>query len=212
MAGIIVPTITAFSESEYNNQVKQLAPFAQRVHIDLMDGEFAPTVSPKLDTIWWPHQFEMVDIHLMYQRPMDYIEQLILLKPHMVIVHVEATVHHMHFAAELHKEGINVGLSILADTPIENVEQIINSFDHLLIFSGNLGHFGGKVNTELFSKITQAKLHHPNLEIGWDGGINAENAAMLRNAGVDVLNVGGYIQKADDPHAAFNQLQTVIAD
>lgn len=210
MGGIIVPTITAFSEDQYAVQVRRLAPFAKRVHLDLMDGEFAPTISPTLDKIWWPHQFETVDIHLMYQRPMDHLEQLVLLRPHMVIIHVEAMFHHMHFAAELHKEGINVGLSILADTPVANIEQIINSFDHLLIFSGNLGHFGGQVNPELISKIAEAKSHHPDLEIGWDGGINIENAAMLAQAGVDVLNVGGAIQNAPDAQEAFNSLQLIV--
>lgn len=209
---VIVPTVTAFSGEQYAEQIKRLAPFAKRVHLDLMDGEFAPTVSPGLDQIWWPHEFETVDIHLMYQRPFDYLKQLVHLQPHMVIVHVETMFHHMHFAAELHKENIKVGLSIMPDTPIANIEQIINSFDHLLIFSGNLGHFGGQANLDLLSKIKEAKAHHPDLEIGWDGGINADNAQLLSEAGVDVLNVGGAIQKADDPHKSFNILQAKIAD
>lgn len=208
----VVPTITAYSEAEYATQVKNLVPFARRVHIDLMDGEFAPTISPDLTKVWWPHQFEIVDIHLMYQRPFDYLEQLLRLKPHMVIVHVEAMFHHMHFAAELHKEGIKAGLSIMPDTPIANIEQIISSFDHLLLFSGNLGHYGGTADLSLLNKITEAKEHHPDLEIGWDGGINALNAAQLVEGGVDVLNTGGFIQKDPNPAEAYHKLNSVIAD
>src|SRR5206468_1478762 len=106
---VICPTITATDEYEYNEQIRRLKPFAKRVHVDLMDGEFAPTKSPDLKHVWWPHEL-VADIHLMYQNPMDYLDRLIMLKPRMVIVHNEAHLHHMHFAAELHKEGIKAGL------------------------------------------------------------------------------------------------------
>src|SRR5690348_545569 len=102
---IICPTITAYDTHEYRAQMGRIAPFTKRVHIDLMDGQFAPTHSPELSRIWWPHELK-ADIHLMYQHPMNYLEQLVKLKPRMVVIHNEATVHHMHFAAELHKHGI----------------------------------------------------------------------------------------------------------
>lgn len=203
---VICPTITAFDTSEYKRQIASVEAFATRVHIDLMDGEFAPTKSPELKDIWWPHKF-VVDIHLMYKRPMDYLEELIHLKPHLVVVHNEADVHHMHFAAELHKENIKTGLAILQDTPIEHAYQIMHSFDQVLIFSGNLGHHGGsEVDFGLLDKVKKVKDHHPEVEIAWDGGVNAENAKQLVEAGVDVLNVGGFIQKADDPAIAYQLL------
>src|SRR5690606_44954 len=102
---VICPTVTAFEPHEYRAQMERAAGLAKRIHIDLMDGEFAPSVSPPLAQVWWPHGIK-ADIHLMYQRPMEQLNQLIKLKPHMVIVHNEAHVHHMHFAAELHGHGI----------------------------------------------------------------------------------------------------------
>ncbi len=207
----IVPTVTAYSQLEYDQQVQRIAPFTKRVHLDLMDGEFAPTTSVPLKDLWWPHSFHEVDVHMMYQRPMEHLEALIHLQPHMVIIHVETMFHHMHFAAELHKENIKVGLSIMPDTPVANIEQIINSFDHLLIFSGNLGHYGGHANLDLLEKVQQAKAHHPDLEIGWDGGINLENAKQLADGGIDVLNVGGAVQKADNPALAYKQLTELIS-
>jgi ribulose-phosphate 3-epimerase len=202
---IICPTVLANTEADYNAQIKRIAPFAERIQIDLMDGEFAAPASIPLDKVWWPHSVK-ADIHLMYQRPFDHIDQLIHMQPHMVIFHVEAMFHHMHMAAELHKGGIQAGLAILPDTPVANIEQILSSFDHLLIFSGNLGHFGGKVNLDLLHKVIEAKEHHPSLEIGWDGGINKDNAQALVQGGIDVLNVGGAIQKTDNPASAYNTL------
>lgn len=209
MGAVVCPTVTATSLADYQVQIKRLAPFVKRVHIDLMDGEFAPTVSPELKDIWWPPQC-MVDIHIMYQRPMEHLKDLVHLQPNMVVFHAEAILQHMHMAAELHKEGVKVGLALLPETTIASIEKILHSFDHLLIFSGDLGHFGGHVDLSLLSKIKEAKAHHPDLEIGWDGGIHAENVRLLVEGGVDVLNVGGFIQKAEDPQAAYRQLTDLL--
>lgn len=207
----ICPTITAYDLAEYKAQIANVSDFAERLHVDLMDGELAPTKSPELKDIWLPHHPKS-DIHLMYQNPMDFLDELLKLKPRMVVIHNEATVHHMHFAAELHKAGILAGLAILHDTPIEYAYQVMHSFDHVLIFSGKLGYHGGEADLGLLDKVEKVRSHHPEVEIGWDGGINAENAKQLVDAGVEVLNVGGYIQKAPDPAAAYAKLKEVISN
>lgn len=207
---VICPTVTAFDTSEYKTQIEHIQPFAQRIHIDLMDGEFAPTVSPGLENIWWPHELQ-ADIHLMYQRPMEQLEALIELRPHMVIIHNEADVHHMHFAAELHKHGIQTGLALLHDTPVTHAEQIMHSFDQVLIFSGDLGKHGGVADLALLAKVGQIRAHHPEVEIAWDGGISAENAKVLAEGGVQVLNVGGFIQKSHNPAEAYQQLASLVS-
>lgn len=205
----ICPTITAFDTHEYRAQMEQIIPFARRVHIDLMDGEFAPTKSPGLNHVWWPHELT-ADIHLMFDHPMQYIDQIIKLHPHMVVIHNEVTVHHMDFAARLHAHDIKVGLAILRETPVEWAYQIMHSFDHVLVFSGNLGHHGGEADLALLDKVHKIKQHHPGVEIGWDGGITAENAPELVRAGVDVLNVGGFIQKSADPAAAYAKIEAQL--
>lgn len=206
----ICPTVTAYNEHDYNQQLLRLKPFAKRIHIDLMDGQFAPTVSPGFDHIWWPPELE-VDIHLMYQEPMTVINDLLRLRPRMVIVHNEAQLHHMQFCGELHKAGIMTGLALLPETPVEYAEQIMHSFDHVLIFSGNLGHHGGQANFDLLAKSVQIRVHHPDVEIGWDGGVSVDNAALLVAGGIEVLNVGGYIQNSADPEAAYGKLIAEIS-
>ena len=143
---------------------------------------------------------------------MDYLDKIIALRPRMVIVHNEAHVHHMHFAAELHKAGILAGLAILRDTPIEYAYQIMHSFDQVLVFSGKLGYHGGQADLGLIEKVHKIKAHHPNAEIAWAGGITDSNAKQLIDAGVDVLNVGGFIQKSDDPASAYAKLKEVIKE
>ncbi len=186
MAGVC-PTVLASSKEEFTAQLQRVS-FAPRIQLDFMDGEFAPTTSIELKDAWLP-QDSKADLHLMYQRPMEYLPVLLALEPNMVIIHAEANVDHLHMASELHKAHILAGLCVLPETPIGRVEQMLSGFDHLLIFGGHLGHFGGQADLNQLSKAWEAKERHPDLEIGWDGGVNADNAKQLAGGGVDVLNV-----------------------
>ncbi len=206
---VICPTVTATGPHQYREQMERVEPFAKRVHIDLMDGRFAPTRSPGLDQIWWSPRVK-ADIHLMYQRPIEQLSALIRLRPHMVVIHAEAAGDHAHFADSLHKVGIRAGLALLQGTSVESVSRIIKKFNHILIFSGHLGYHGGEADLGLLSKVRAVRESHPEGEIGWDGGINDQNAKQLIEAGVDVLNVGGFVQRATDPEHAYATLKEVI--
>lgn len=204
----ICPTVTAFDLAQYTAQLSTATKIADRVHIDLMDGLFAPSVSPDVADVWLPHQ-ALADVHLMYERPMAALPYLLKLEPHMVIIPFEAQVDHMQFASELHKHGIKAGLAILQETTVDETERVMHSFDHILVFSGNLGYHGGKADMHLLDKVAQIQDLHPDAEIGWDGGIDNHNIRDLVEAGVDVLNVGGFIQKSVSPEAAYATLLTL---
>lgn len=202
----ICPTVTAFDSHEYRAQIELLETFAKRIHIDLMDGEFAPTKSPGLETIWWPDGI-LADIHLMYQEPEPHIHVLTNLKPHLVIIQAEAKADHIQVADLLHAAGIKAGLALLQDTSAASVDGLLGSFDHVMIFSGNLGRHGGsKVDFDLLSKVREIRERYPDIEIAWDGGVNADNIKRLALGGVEVFGVGGFIHNAPDPKAAYEQL------
>ncbi len=59
-------------------------------------------------------------------------------------------------------------------------------------------------------KVEKVRHEYPDVEIGWDGGINAENVAQITAAGVTVLNVGGYFKKAEDPKKAYAIMRSLI--
>lgn len=206
---IIAPAVLAEEPHAFREQMERIQPFAERIQIDLTDGDFVQSRTIELEQVWWPYSV-LADLHLMYRRPMEYLHQVIKLRPHMVIVHAEAEVHHMYLAAELHKADIKAGLCILQDTPVDNVKQIMHSFDHLLIFSGSLGQFGGEASLGLLDKVSEVRNYYPDIEIGWDGGINDQNAKPLATGGVDVLDVGGFIQHSENPSAAYQALVSLI--
>ena len=206
---VICPTVTPLDTHEYRTQMEVLEPFAKRVHLDFMDGQFAPTLSPKLEQAWWNKPLS-VDIHLMYKQPTLQLPALLQLKPSLVIVHAEAEGNFLDFAKQLQIHNIKVGVALLAETPVAAIAEVLKDIDHVLIFSGHLGFFGGKVDLGLLEKAKQLKTLRPDIELGWDGGISIENAAALVAGGIDVLNVGGAIQKANNPEEAYQALQRAI--
>lgn len=206
---IVCPTILASNEEEYKNQMQRVEGFAERIQIDLKDNIFAMGECMELDKIWWPQNI-VADIHVMYQDPQNHLDTLIRLNLSMVIVHSESNCDVPKFAADLKEHGIKTGLAVLQPTTIGEVAYILPHVQHLLIFSGDLGHFGGTADLSLTAKIGYAKEVNPNLEFGWDGGINDQNAIELAKAGVDVLNVGGYIQNSDNPESAYAKIKSSL--
>ena len=205
---IICPTITATSDALYKQQMSDVATFAKRIHIDLADGVFAPTKLIEPKDAWWPVGM-IADVHLMYETARPFLADLIALEPHMIILHAESVGNFYELAKEIRSHGIKVGIALLADTPVSKIISAIDDIDHVLIFSGDLGYFGGHANLSHLQKITEIKRHNASIEIGWDGGINAQNVHKLVLGGVDVLNVGGAIHLSKNPHKAYNELKAL---
>ena len=206
---IICPAILASEPEEYRRQIKKVEGFASRLQIDIMDEEFTDTRSINLIQAWWPNQLE-ADIHLMVERPKSQLETLISLKPNLAIIHAESKGNLEQLLMNLSQHGLKTGLALLPQTSLESVSGLLGGIDHLLIFGGHLGHMGGRANLELLTKVTAARRLYPELEIGWDGGVSSDNIAQLSQAGVDVFNVGGYIQSASDPKKAYDLLTSLL--
>ncbi len=204
----ICPTVTATDPHEYRAQIERVAPFIRRIHLDFMDGELTPTQSPPVESAWWPENL-VADLHIMYRRPHEQLDRIINLKPSLVIVHAEADGHFVGLAEALHQAGIKTGVALLPETTAEVLKPALEHIDHVLIFSGQLGHFGGQADLTLLAKVAAVKRLKKTVEVGWDGGINETNAQRLIKGGVDVLNVGGFIQRAADPQRAYATLKAL---
>jgi len=205
MSATIAPTITVETEDLFKTSVERLVQFAERVHIDLSDGEFAPTFLVGIERIYWAQNWE-VDIHAMVARPSEYLQDLIALKPSLIIFHAECQEDLLPIINQIKQVGIKAGLALQRSTVPSTVSRIIEEVDHVMIFSGNLGHYGGVASLMQLEKVRLVRDIRPTVEIGWDGGVSLENAFSLAQGGVDVLNVGGAIAKSDDWQAAYRAL------
>ncbi len=209
MAATICPTVTTADEQDFKTQVDLITSFASRIHIDLSDGVFTPEELVPIENAWWPGNVR-ADLHVMYKRPFDHISALMALGPQLIITHAEAEGDIARFADMLHDHGIESGVAILADTPVELIIPLLGSVDHVLVFAGKLGYQGGQADLSMLAKVSKLRELKPTLEIGWDGGINDQNIRQLIDGGVEVLNVGGFIAHSDNPKEAYAKLKQIV--
>lgn len=211
----IAPAVLAETPMQYEHDMGVAAKLSNRVQIDLADGEFAENVTVSMAQVYWPDTV-LADLHLMYQNPFEHIPTIISLTPHLAIAHAEARdMDDKSIASmrdKLKEAGIKFGLALLPDTPVEDIKSHLLNIDHLLVFTGELGHYGGKMRYDCLDKITQAKAVNSNIEAGVDGGINEETIGSVLEAGADVLNVGGYIQNATHPQDAYATLESIVSN
>ena len=207
---VIAPTITVETTDEFKAAVERLTPFAQRVHIDVSEGEFAPTFLLGEAQLWWPKEW-VVDIHAMVARPQEHLAALIALKPNLIIFHAETGVNLTPILDEVKKNGIKAGVALQKQTVPMTVSAAIENADHVLVFSGDLGHYGGTASLMQLEKVRLIKAINPNVEIGWDGGVSVENAYTLTQGGVNVLNTGSAIAESQDPATAYATLVQEIS-
>lgn len=202
---VIAPCVTVETAEELKAAIERLSPFASRVHVDISDGEFAPTFLIGADQLYWPTNWQ-VDVHAMVARPSEHLDRLIELKPHTIIFHAEVTEDRAALITRIKQAGIRAGVALLKTTVPNTIADVIRQADHVMIFSGDLGKYGGKASMMQLEKIRLVKAINPAAEIGWDGGVSIDNAYTLVQGGVDVLNAGGAIAKSEDPAAAYTAL------
>lgn len=207
----ITPTITTDDAQEYREQLELIATYAEGVHIDFADGEFAPTKLLPLEQGWRTDDL-ITHAHIMYHKPLDVIDDIMHLEADMVILHAES-----EDVAEcleiLQENGTRTGIALLPETSVTELKEldVDDLFDHILVFGGHLGYQGGSADMTILKKVLKIREEYPDIEIGWDGGINDETIAKIAKSGVHVLNVGGYLKNAEDPKKAYAKLHSLVS-
>jgi ribulose-phosphate 3-epimerase len=204
----VAPTVNATTPADYARRIDNVKPFAKRLHIDVGDGVFTPVKTVGLSQVY-DIDGAPFDLHLMMMHPEALVEDICSLAPQLVIVHFEAPFDHVAFFRELHSLEIRAGLAINVETTIDQIKDLLPNIDHLLIFTGRLGHNGGEFRADCLEKIAQAKAIKPDIEIGVDGGLNQQTARLAVEAGADVLDVGSFIHDAADPEIAYIAIESI---
>lgn len=187
-------------------------------HIDVMDGRFVEKNTTELmydyaNSIKHISNIPL-DVHLMVENVQEYIEQYLELKPHFITIHYEAFKDKKEIKKTLQylkENDIQCGLSIKPKTKIEEIYEFLPQLSLFLMMTVEPGKGGQKLITETIEKIRKLKeyIYQNNLEtfIEADGGINTENAAILKDAGVDIMVVGSCIINSDDYKKTIKELK-----
>lgn len=182
------------------------------LHLDIMDGHFVPNISYGPAIVKTIDQLtdSFLDVHLMLSEPEKYFDAFVKSGADAITFHLEVHPDPTEHAAQIRALGVQAGISINPDMPVEKVLPFLSEFDYLLVMSVYPGFGGQKFIPEALSKVKTAReyidSHSLKTQIMIDGGIDASNAAEIVAAGADILVMGSAFFGADDRAALVKQV------
>ena len=210
----IAPSILSADFARMGDAVARLAGYgADWVHYDVMDGHFVPnlTFGPMMCAAVRPLTHLPLDVHLMVERPGDYVEPFHAAGADCITFHVEADAHVHRTLQSIRARGMRAGVVLNPATPVCMAEPVLPLCDLVLLMSVNPGFGGQAFIPEVLDKIRalRALIDARGLptEIEVDGGINPDTARLCAAAGATVLVAGSSVFRADDPAAMIAALR-----
>ena len=216
---MIAPSILSADFSRLGEEIRACeAAGADWVHIDVMDGHFVPnlTMGPFIVEHCKRITKLPLDVHLMIEKPERHLEAFARAGASHITVHVE-TCPHLHQTLQTIKSlGCKAGVTLNPGTPVAALGAVLTEADLVLVMSVNPGFSGGKFVPSSFARAAEIRrmldaIGSPAwLEV--DGGVNAENIAALKDAGITAFVAATAIFKHPQGIAAGIQaLRGVIA-
>lgn len=238
MKAEIIPAILVNSFQEFRQKAETVENYVNWVQLDVADGDFAPSTAwgdPVALHDYDPGVF--IETHLMVAEPERVIDDWLTGRAEekdsgvkRFYFHYEATAKHKEVIQKIKEAGKEAGIAILPDTPLSNIkllDELVDpvrsregpqrastsyGVDAVLIFSGDLGYYGGGFREEpTLSKIRALRQTHPHLTIEVDGGMNPETAPKAVQAGANAIVSGSYIWNSEDPKKAIDKLRSAIS-
>ena len=186
---------------------------ADMIHLDVMDGLFVTNISFGLPVIEALRKKSgmVFDVHLMIVEPERYVERFIDAGADIVTFHHEASKDTVSTLKLIREKGAKASVSVKPNTPVEEIYPYLELCDMVLVMTVEPGYGGQTLIPETIEKVKKLKAEMDrrglSIDIQVDGGINADNALDVKEAGANVLVAGSAVFKARDRRAAMDILR-----
>ena len=202
----IAPSILSADFSKMGEEVRSLeASGADLVHCDVMDGVFVNNITFGIKMIEDIRKLTTfpLDCHLMIVNPEKYVQGFAKAGADIITVHYEACKDNLaNVLKQIKEAGVKCGAVINPDTPVSAIADVIPLCDMVLVMSVFPGFGGQKFIASVVDKVREIRAIADglgqDLDIQIDGGISAENAALVREAGANILVAGSAVFKAEN--------------
>lgn len=208
----IIPSVLTKDLEDLEKKIRILEPLADVIQIDIMDGEFVPNTSVKVEEVQKVSPKSSMEVHLMVKHPMDYIEPFARIGAFRIIFHIESDDAAADVIKEIKRFKMEVGISINPPTPVDMIKPFLKDLTVALVMGVNPGLQGQKFIPEVLSKVRAIKKLRPEILVEVDGGVNSDTAPDLVDAGVDIFNVGSYLFKQLPVKDNWEKMQEIIRE
>lgn len=210
----IAPSILAADFTILGQEVKAVEEAgASAIHVDVMDGHFVPNISigvPVVESLSKATRLPL-HVHLMIERPGEFIQPFAKAGAHRIYVHQEATPHLDRVVGSIHEENCEAAVVLNPATPAAMLKEIFDRVEAVLVMTVNPGFGGQRFIPQMLEKIRELRdvrsRYNYSFRIAVDGGVTLENTAELVAAGCDSLVAGTTIFHTTSPGAAVRQMR-----